>query len=55
MEQDSSPTGVTLKIEKDPFTRKGLIFVFAKRPFIIAKLFEQQKALTKMLKGPDSL
>ena len=39
-EQDSSPTGVTLKCVKDPFTRKRLIFFnFAKRTFIIAKQF----------------
>ena len=38
-EQDSSPTGVTLKCVKDPFTRKGLISNLAKRTFIIAKLF----------------
>ena len=35
--KDSSPTGVTLKCVKDPFTRKGLVFNLAKKTFIIGK------------------
>ena len=34
-EQDSSPTGVTLKCVKDPFTRKRLIFLILRKGLLL--------------------